>query len=114
MSEIIGVCGLNCSECGAYIATRDNDDYTRVETARTWSELYGVDVSPSAIQCSGCTSEGGVHFQHCTVCEIRKCGLARGVATCAHCDDYACGKLEEFFQKAPDCRASLDKIRYEK
>jgi hypothetical protein len=111
MGEMIAVCGLRCDECGAYIAWRDNDNDKRAETAATWSRLYQVDVAPSAINCGGCTSEGEVVFHHCTVCEIRRCGLARGVANCAHCEDYACDKLEEFFNMAPECRTTLDRIR---
>ena len=33
------------------------------------------------------------------------------MVNCAHCDDYACAKLEEFFKMAPDCRTQLDGIR---
>ena len=111
MTELIAVCGLHCNECGAYIATRDNDDAKRAETAQQWSELYGAEIKPADVNCSGCTSEGGVHFHYCTVCEIRRCGLDRGVANCAHCEDYACEKLTEFFKMAPECRTSLDRIR---
>ena len=111
MPAMIAVCGLDCSECGAYLATRDDDDEKRAETARKWSELYGVEMKPVDINCTGCVSEGGVHFQHCSVCEIRRCGLGRGVVNCAHCDDYACERLTEFFRMAPECKVSLDRIR---
>ena len=111
MSELISICGIKCGECGAYIATRDNDDEKRAATAKMWSEMYDADLPPSAINCEGCTSTGGVLFQHCTVCEIRKCGVARGVANCAHCDDYACDKLTEFFSMVPECKVTLDAIR---
>lgn len=111
MSEMISICGLKCNTCDAYIATRDNDDKKRAETAAVWSKMYDADLKPEAINCGGCTSGDGVLFQHCTVCEIRKCGLARGVVNCAHCDDYACEKLEEFFKMVPDCRTTLDGIR---
>jgi hypothetical protein len=111
MSQMISICGLKCHECGAFLATRDDDNEKRTEVAGMWSEMYGARIEPSDINCEGCTSDGGVLFQHCTVCEIRKCGVARGVVNCAHCDDYACGKLEEFFEKVPDCRAQLDAIR---
>ena len=73
--------------------------------------VYDAELTPEAINCRGCTSGEGVLFQHCTVCEIRKCGVARGVVNCAHCDDYACEKLEEFFKMVPDCRTTLDGIR---
>ncbi|MFH1690490.1 MAG: DUF3795 domain-containing protein [Candidatus Eisenbacteria bacterium] len=111
MSEMISICGLKCHECGAFLATRDDDNEKRAEVAGIWSEMYGARIQPSDINCEGCRSDGGVLFQHCTVCEIRKCGVERGVVNCAHCDDYACAKLEEFFEMAPDCRTQLDAIR---
>jgi len=33
------------------------------------------------------------------------------VVNCAHCDDYACDKLEAFFGMAPNARTTLDGIR---
>jgi len=111
MSEMIAICGLPCQECGAFLATRDDDDEKRAEVAKTWSEMFEAEIKPSDINCEGCTSDGGVHFQHCTVCEIRKCGVAKGVVNCAHCAEYACATLEKFFEMVPECRARLDGIR---
>jgi len=111
MGEMISICGLKCHTCDAYIATTENDHKKRAETAAVWSKMYSADLKPEAINCSGCTSGEGMLFQHCTVCEIRKCGVARGVVNCAHCEDYACEKLEEFFKMVPDCRTTLDGIR---
>ena len=110
MVEMTAICGLPCHECGAYQATRDGDDARRAEVAKEWSQMYGAELKAEDINCGGCTA-GGVLFHHCTVCEIRKCGVARGVVNCAHCDDYACEKLEEFFKMVPDCRTRLDGIR---
>ena len=42
---------------------------------------------------------------------MRACGLERGVLNCAHCEDYACEKLEGFLGFVPDARAILDGIR---
>jgi len=50
-------------------------------------------------------------FNHCTVCEIRKCGKEKGVINCAYCDDYACDKLLKFFEMVPDNKKRLDAIR---
>jgi hypothetical protein len=52
-------------------------------------------------------------FQHCTVCEIRKCGMDQEVVNCAHCDEYACDKLTKFFEMVPDAKKTLDEIRQE-
>ena len=111
MSGMTAMCGLPCHECGAFQATRDNDDARRAEIAKEWSQMYNAELTAADINCTGCSPDGGTLFQHCTVCEIRKCGVARGVANCAYCDDYACEKLEEFFKMVPDCQTTLDGIR---
>jgi hypothetical protein len=111
MSEMISICGLKCHECGAFIARRDDDHKVRAETAAIWSKMYGAELKPESINCDGCTSEGGVVFHHCTVCEMRKCAKGRGVVNCAHCSDYACDTLNEFFKMVPEAKETLDAIR---
>lgn len=111
MDEIIAVCGLRCHECPAYLAHVGDDDEKRADTAELWSRIYRAKIRPEQVDCEGCLAVGGVLFQHCSVCEIRKCGLARGVANCAGCVDYACDKLVEFFRMVPDAQAQLHAIR---
>ena len=111
MDEMISVCGLACHECGARIATLTNDDDKRAETAAEWSKQFGADIDPKNINCLGCLSTTEPIFSHCRECEIRLCGLSRGVANCAHCPDYVCDKIEAFFEMAPDNRTRLDAIR---
>lgn len=113
MDEIISMCGLPCHECGAYLATQNNDDEKRAEVAGLWSKEYNSDIKPEDINCEGCLSEGDNVFNYTKVCEIRKCGKEIGVENCAHCDDYACEKLEKFFEMAPDAKKRLDGIRSE-
>lgn len=106
----IACCGLDCSNCGAYISTRNNDDNKRAEVAKEWSAMYNTDLKPEDINCNGCRSEGQ-KFSHCNVCEIRSCCMEKEVANCAGCDMYACDKLENFFEMVPDARTMLDKLR---
>jgi hypothetical protein len=82
-----------------------------VEVAQQWSKLYNADIKPGDIYCDGCLSEGGYLFSHCNVCELRKCGMEKSVENCAHCPDYACEKLEQFFQLVPEARKQLDGLR---
>ncbi len=110
--KIIAYCGLVCSECGAYIATQAGDQAALARVAAQWEEEYGVDhVTIQDVTCDGCLGLDGRKGSHCSQCEIRACGLGRGVVNCAHCSDYACGKLEEFFGLVPDARVLLDQIR---
>ena len=111
MSKRTAICGLICSECGAFIATQKDDDEKRAEVALLWSQQYNVNIKPADINCDGCTSDSVRLIGHCKVCEIRKCGKQKGVVNCAYCDDYACEKLKGFFKMVPDAIKNLDAIR---
>jgi predicted nucleic acid binding AN1-type Zn finger protein len=111
MEKIIAYCGIVCSECPAYIATQNNDDAKRRETAEQWTKQFGHEMKPEDINCYGCLTDTGRIVNYCAICEIRTCARERGMVNCAYCDDYACDKLEKFFQMAPMFRATLDEIR---
>ena len=111
MSPMTSMCGLNCSDCDAFIATQNNDDEKRAEVAKTWSEQYKAEIKPEDINCDGCISDSDRHFMHCQICEIRKCGKEKDIMNCAHCNEYACEKLEEFFKMVPDAKTNLDMIK---
>jgi len=104
-------CGLNCSECPAYLATKTGDDKKRIETAKKWSEIYKSDIKPEDINCMGCISVSDVIFNYCNICEIRKCAKIKEVKNCACCPDFGCEKLLEFFKIAPEAKRKLDEIR---
>jgi len=110
MDKIVAVCGINCQVCPAYIATVNDDDEMRRKTAEQWSKQYGADIKPEHINCMSCLSKEGPVFHHCTVCEIRKCGMEREVLNCARCDEYACEKLNKLLEMVPDARKTLDGI----
>jgi hypothetical protein len=111
MEKMIAYCGEVCSDCGALIATRNDDDAKRREIAALWTKEYKHDFKPGDINCDGCLSAGERVFIHCHHCEIRKCGVERGVVNCAYCDDYVCEKLTKFFDMVPQNQTRLDKIR---
>ena len=111
MKNIIAYCGLVCTECPAFIATKNNDNAKRKETAELWSKQFGHDMKPADINCEGCTPATGKKIAYCTVCEIRKCGREKKVVNCAYCGDYACEKLDKFFKMAPMCKANLDEVK---
>ena len=111
MEKMIAYCGLNCSECPALIATKNNDDAKRKETAETWSKQFGQPIKPEDINCEGCMAETGNVFSYCNICEVRKCGQEKGLENCAYCNDYGCQKLEKFFEMVPMARDNLEEIR---
>ncbi len=111
MDEMISYCGLVCHECGAFIATLNDDNEKRTEVVRQWSKEYHKEFKPEDINCFGCLSEGKPIFGYCHICKIRSCARAKGVLNCAHCGDYACDQLMEFFQMVPDNKKRLDDLR---
>jgi len=52
-------------------------------------------------------------FNHCAVCQVRACGIEKGLENCAYCDDYACEKLECLWNmlQLKDSKERLDEIR---
>ena len=111
MNEMIAICGLNCYECGAFLAAKENDDRKRYEVAQEWSRLFKVEIKPEDINCDGCQSDGGRLFNYCKVCEIRKCGKEKVLENCGYCDEYPCHKLNFIFSNAPGAKSRLDKIK---
>lgn len=103
--EIISSCGLKCHECGAYIATVNNDDELRKKTAREWSEMHNSDIKPEDINCLGCHSE--VLFSYCSTCDIRKCNVDKSQSNCAACSDFGCDRITEFMDMVPQSKEVL-------
>jgi len=58
-------CGLQCTACAVYIATQDNNDELRKETAALW----------------------GRHLDYCTIC-IRQCCIEKNIQNCTFCSEY--------------------------
>jgi hypothetical protein len=109
--KMIACCGLTCTDCGAYIAKRTNDDELKQKTAAMWSSPDWK-VVPEEINCDGCMSTGGVLFKHCAVCEVRACVFDRGLDNCAHCDEFGCDKIEGLLKMMDgSARKTLDVIR---
>ncbi|TAL38662.1 MAG: DUF3795 domain-containing protein [Spirochaetes bacterium] len=111
MDAIISYCGLVCTECPAFVATRNDDDALRARTAAEWSKQFNVEIKKEDIYCKGCLNEEGRIFGHCSVCGIRACGRERKVGNCAGCGEYSCTKLDEFLAMVPAARDKLESIR---
>ena len=109
--NLIAYCGLSCTDCEAFIATRNNDNKLRSKVAAEWTTKYHHDFKPEDINCVGCIPVAGQHIGQCSICEVRLCGQAKGVANCAYCPDYACAELEKFFSMAPTAREHLELLR---
>jgi len=114
MAKLLSYCGLDCGECEAYIATRKNDRPGLEAVAADWSRRYaGPNLGADACICDGCATGGRASAAHAASCGIRACASKRGVATCAHCPDYGCAILQQFFAFAPALKDKLEAIRRE-
>lgn len=111
MQDIAAFCGLTCTECPAYQATQNDNDEERRRVAETWSQQHNADIRSEDINCDGCLPGHMKYFHHCSECDNRACGVARGVDNCAYCDDYFCERLERFFRLVPAAQTRLDGIR---
>ena len=111
--EMIAYCGLRCTDCAAQIATQQGDMAMLAGIARWTKQETGRDVTAESVMCDGCKSNGRL-IDYCAQCKVRACAAARGVPTCAHCDDYGCQTLRDLFdyaRGAEQMRASLEKLR---
>ncbi len=111
MHEMIAYCGLVCTECPGYIATKDDDAGQLERVAKMWSKFFHVDLKPEDVVCDGCLVGHARYSSHCAECQIRACAIARRMVNCAHCDDYGCPTLMAFVQSVPEARAKLEEIR---
>lgn len=113
MDKIIAYCGLNCSECPAYLATQADDLAALERVAAEWRVAFNApEITAAGIACDGClTSIGGRLSGYCSMCEIRACAIERNVVNCAYCADYGCEKLTGFLAHAPAAQATLEQLR---
>ena len=107
---MIAYCGVECTKCMAFIATKENNDELRRKQAEEWSKKFNQTITPESINCDGCLSTGR-HVSYCSMCDIKKCCIEKKIENCAFCDDYACEKLEKVLSMEPSCRERLDNIR---
>lgn len=106
--KLIAFCGLNCRKCDAYVATVNNDRALREKTARLWSELNHVLITPEQINCEGCRADGAKTVFCSELCEIRKCAVEKGVATCGDCASMeSCSLLGAILANNDEARSNL-------
>jgi len=110
MGKMIAYCGLICTDCPTYLATKNDDDAARAKTAAFYAEAYGFDLEPEDINCDGCLSKGGKLIAYCQSCDIRKCCKERKNDNCAVCDEQPCDKLVNFHKFSPEAKACFDSL----
>lgn len=119
INENVAYCGLICSTCPIYQATRIEDlqekEKMRLNIARLCREEYGLNYDLNDItDCDGCRTENKRLFAACKDCKIRLCAREKGYQNCAFCPEYVCTFLREFYDKDPSAKINLDRIREDK
>jgi hypothetical protein len=119
--KMIAHCGVECTKCLAFIATKENDDELRKKQAEKWSRQLNQIIPSESINCDGCLS-GGRHVSYCSMCKIKECCVKKKIQNCAFCDNYICEALENAFEctcevfeicinNIPEAKNNLDEIR---
>jgi RecJ-like exonuclease len=111
MEKTIAYCGITCSDCPTFKATKTNDNAERKRVAELWTKEYGHPFKSEDINCESCQTRGTRVFSYCNICEIRKCGQQKNVKNCAYCEDYKCEKLSKLHEQAPKLKETLANIR---
>lgn len=109
---LIACCGIDCAECPTFRATQSDDRQELERLAALRRENYGrPDVTSESMPCDGCLANGRLGWT-CSVCPIRACAMARGLESCAHCEDLdGCDTLRPVHEHMPQARAALDALR---
>jgi len=108
----ISFCGINCSACPAYKATHSGNGSKLAEVAKSWSSEE-FPLGPDDVLCDGCHAERVAKFA--PECTTRQCGLEKGVANCAECEEYVCEKLEKHWgmlgeETRASSKSTLDRL----
>jgi hypothetical protein len=106
LDKIIAFCGVSCTECKAYHATKNNDIKALETLAVEWTKGLGRTFTVDDILCDGCRVGGERISSYCGSCEISLCAKAKGNETCAHCNECPCDKIV-----APPAIEALNKLK---
>jgi hypothetical protein len=90
----LAYCGLDCSGCDVYRATKFDDDDLRRQHARKVFDQFKVVVEPQQVNCHGCR-DTRPKSGYCAWCEVRSCAIGRELENCAYCADFPCDKLDK-------------------
>ena len=108
MRKMIAYCGLDCEKCDAYLATINDDQALREQTAKLWSEKNHADIRPEYINCEGCRADGVKTFFCTNQCEIRRCALDKCFETCGDCAGMAgCKTVKTIHDHVEDAARNL-------
>lgn len=91
MLPILSKCGYRCDLCLAYRPNIEKDPSNQQRLSDGWHKYFGFRIPPEQILCDGCLSENPKTIDQ--NCPVRPCAKAKGLDTCASCEQYACEHL---------------------
>ena len=102
MDKMIAYCGLICTDCSSYIATQKNDLEAKEAEVVKWREMFNkassdIEIDTDFVTCDGCLAFEVKLSGHCSVCDVRNCGIEKKVENCGYCKEYPCPKIEKLF-----------------
>jgi GNAT superfamily N-acetyltransferase len=108
---MIAYCGIDCSKCDSYLATRSEDYEQLMKVAEKLSRLYRTDVKPEYVICDGCR-DGKRHSFFCTnSCKMRKCCIGKEYDSCIECIDFPCKELQFEWDNSPEAKDNLKRSK---
>ncbi|WP_238456558.1 DUF3795 domain-containing protein [Desulfotruncus arcticus] len=111
---MIACCGLVCSNCPTFLATKNDDDVAREKTAALYAKLYGFNLKPEEINCDGCLTTGGRQIGYCQTCGIKQCCGQKGLENCAYCtEQQQCEKIKSFHKFSPEAKSCFEALKKE-
>lgn len=109
MEKSITFCGLVCSQCPVYIATKTNHEELKEKLAIEYS-TDTFEFVKEDMNCTGCHSVVGVNEKMCKECLMRKCGMHKSISHCAECNEYPCQYINSYVPTGSDNRKMLDEL----
>ena len=108
---MIAYCGINCSKCDSYLATRSGNYDELVKVAEKLSKRYHADVKPEYVICDGC-KDGERHSYYCKIsCKMRKCCISKEYISCIECAHFPCKELQFELEHNPEAIDNLKKLK---
>jgi hypothetical protein len=98
---MISYCGIDCSKCETFLATRTNSDKERKNIAEKCLVEHNVKLNLEEINCHGCKSDKVKCSFAEDLCAIRKCNIEKSTPHCAACAEYKCDQLKKIIESAP-------------
>lgn len=110
---MIAYCGIDCSKCNEYTATKSGDiaELTRIAKELTATNKYSLAITPEQVVCDGCKSKKRISFRCGDSCKIKTCCTNKQIKYCIECSKYPCTDLKAVFKQMPDAKKNLENLK---